>query len=132
MKIEIDELRQFMEDVAAKYGEITAFGFFLRDDATGQDKWDLVVSAPWLTRGRLQMLRELGAEVSATFRGEKLLSISHIVVLKDGDPALDAMVRMGDPDKTVEFRDSDEYGPRIRHGYILRAKRPERETADAV
>jgi hypothetical protein len=54
--ISISKLRKAMRDIAAKKGEFTFFGLLRRADAPGT--WDLVVSAPWLGKGKLKALGE--------------------------------------------------------------------------
>jgi hypothetical protein len=130
MNIDIDELRQFMKNVVGEHGEFTVFGLFLRDEAP--DKWDLVVSAPWLEEGKLKALGEFAKELSEAIGEDKVMSLSRIVTLNADDPALDAIVRLGVSGGTVELRDTNVFGLKIKHAYILRAKRPQPEPSSAT
>lgn len=121
MNMDINELRTFMEDIAAERGEFSLFGLFLRDDAP--DKWDLVVSASWLEEGKLKALREFAKELSAAIGEDKVLSLSRIVTLNPEDPALDAIMRLEVSGGAVELRDTDVFGLKFKRAYILRAKR---------
>src|SRR2546421_8421493 len=54
--IQIEKFRRLMEDISAERGEFVFFGLFLREEAV--DKWDLVISAPWIEADKLKALRE--------------------------------------------------------------------------
>ena len=54
--IQIEKFRRAMQDISATRGEFILFGLFLREEAP--DKWDLVISAPWLETDKLKALRE--------------------------------------------------------------------------
>jgi len=122
MKIDIDKLRQLMGDLSNEKGEFSFFGLFLRAEA--HDRWDLVVSSPWLEDGRLKALREFVEKLAAAIGEDQLLSISRVVTLNADDPALDAVIKaVSVEDGLVEIRDTDLFGLKIAHAYIMRAKR---------
>jgi hypothetical protein len=123
MTIDIDKLRQLMRDLSKEKGEFSLFGLFLRAEAP--DKWDLVVSSPWLEEGKLKALGEFAERLAAAIGEEQLLSLSRVVTLNADDPALDAVTKaVSVEDGLIEIRDSDLFGLRIAHAYIFRAKRP--------
>ncbi len=130
MNIDIDELRKFMEGVASKRGAFTVFALFLRDEAP--DVWDLVVSAPWLEEGRSKALKKFAKGLSAAIGEDGVLSLSRIVTLKADEPAVDTILELGGSGGTVELRDFDVVGLKIRQGYILRAERPQPEPSTAT
>jgi hypothetical protein len=124
MKIDIDKLQELMRRVSAEKGEFTLFGLFMRAEAP--DKWDLVLSSPWLERGKMKALAEFVEKLAATIGQDQLPSISRVVTLNASDPALDAVLRaVAAEDGNVEIRDSDLFGLRIAHAHVLRAKRPQ-------
>jgi hypothetical protein len=124
MNIDIEKLRQVMHDLAARRGNFNLFGLFLRADSP--DKWDLVVSSPWLERGKLKALGEFTKKLSSVVGQDQVLSLSRIVTLDSDDPALTAVTKaVNIDDGTVEIKDSDFFGLKIKHAYILRAKRPQ-------
>lgn len=111
-----------MDKVVSEKGDFTLFGLFLREDAP--DKWDLVVSAPWLEEGKLKALGEFVEKISSILGEQELLTLSRIVTLTKNDPALEAILKAGEvKNGPVEVRDSSFFGLPIKHGYILRAKR---------
>ena len=123
MRLDLEKLRQAMHDVATKRGPFALFGLFLRDEAP--DKWDLVVSAPWLGKGKLKALGEFVEDLSHTFSEEQLLSLSRIVTLNEDDPILDAIISaVRVEDGSVEIRDCSFLGLKIKRAYVFRAVRP--------
>lgn len=98
-------------------GEFSLFGLFLREDAP--DKYDLLVSAPWLDVDKEQGLKYLADQVQSQLQSDELLSISRIVILEKGNPILKAI------NKTVhikhgnmEIKDSNFNGVQIIHSCI--------------
>ena len=128
MNIDLEKLRKFMEDIASKRGPFTLFALLLRDDAPGV--WDLVVSAPWLKGGDQKALKVFAKGLSAAIGEEGVHSLSHIARLKADEPAVDTILALGGSGgsgETVEVRDFDVAGLKIRRGYILHAERPQPE-----
>jgi len=121
--IQIEKFRRVMKDVSAERGEFVLFGLFLREEAP--DKWDLVISAPWLEADKLKALREFVEKATAIVGSQELLTLSRIVPLNPDDPNLDALLQAVQVDNgPVELWHPDFFGLDIKHAYILRAKRP--------
>ena len=117
-----------MREIAAKKGQFTLFGLFMRADAPG--KWDLVVSAPWLEQGKLKAVSEFTALLSESIGEKSLRELSRVVTLKAGDPALKAVVSaFSVDDGEVRVQRSNLFGLEIEDGIILRAKREPLRTA---
>ncbi len=122
--IDIEKLRQVMRDIANEKGEFTLFGLFLREEAP--DKWDLVVSAPWLEEGKLKALGQFVEKLSSSVGKEELLSLSRIAAINHDDPVLDAILKVVSVENgPVLVRNSNFFGLEIREAHILRAKRPQ-------
>ncbi len=128
--IHINKLRRVMEEVSAEKGEFTLFGLFLREEA--QDKWDLVVSAPWLEEGKLKALGEFVERAASIVGEEELLSLSRIVTLNHDDPNLRKILETVQvEDSPLELWNTSFFGLEIKHAYVLRAKKS-RELEPAV
>ncbi len=121
MNIDLEKLRKFMEDIASKRGAFTLFALLLRDDAL--DEWDLVVSVPWLEEKGLKALKKFAKGLSAAIGEEGVLSLAQIVTLNADEPAVDTILELGGSGGTVELRDFDVVGLKIKRGYILQAER---------
>ena len=119
------KLEATAETIEKRHGPFTLFGLFLREDSP--NKWDLVVSAPWLEEGKLKALREFVGELNQTISQEDLLSLSRIITLNQNDPALDAILhQVPHTWGTVELRDTDLFGLSISHAYIMRTAKDAR------
>ena len=114
------KLEATAEIIEKRHGPFTLFGLFLREDSP--NKWDLVVSAPWLEEGKLKALGEFVRELNQTISEEELLSLSRIITLNRDDPALGAILhQVPNMWGTVELQDTDLFGLSISHAYIMRA-----------
>jgi hypothetical protein len=120
MKKEIQEKLVLMErEVSAEKGDFSLFGLFLRENSQDEDKWDLLVAAPWLEADKRKGLAYLAKEIQKRLEPEEILSISRIVVLEKGNPNLKNIhkavnVKHG----KVEFKDSNLFGLQITHAFI--------------
>ena len=120
--IHIEKFRRVMEAVSAERGEFVFFGLFLREDAP--NKWDVVISAPWLEESKFKALEEFVEKVTAIAGTQELLTLSRIVTLKHDDPNLEAVLKAVQVDNgPLELWHPDFFGLDIKHAYILRAKR---------
>jgi hypothetical protein len=115
MKKETREKLALLEkDVSSEKGEFSLFGLFLREDAKDENKWDILVAAPWLDADKKKGLAYLAKEIQKRLEPDELLSISRIVILEKDNPILKAIhkavnVKHG----KVEVRDSTFSGVQI-------------------
>ncbi len=132
MTVNIEKLRQVMNEVAAEKGQFTLFGLFLREDAP--DKWDLVVAAPWLEEGKLKALGEFAAKLAAVLGEQEVLSLSRIVTVNHDNPGLDAILTAVhiEGGRPMEVKESNFFGLAIKDAYIFRAARQEDPGAAAT
>ena len=123
--IDLEKLRLVMDEVAEEKGPFTLFGLFLREDAP--NRWDLVVSAPWLEDGKLKALEELTKKLTAVIGEGGVMELSRIVTVKEGDPALESVLRavsVETPSGTTRFINCNFFGLEIKEAHIFRAVRP--------
>lgn len=120
--ISTTKLRKAMRKIAAKKGNFTLFGLFMRADAPGT--WDLVVSAPWLEAGKLKALGEFTELLSKQIGEQSLREFSRIVTLNQSDPALRAVVSaFSVDDGELRVQHSNLFGLEIEEAIIMRAKK---------
>jgi len=115
----LEKLASMEREVADEKGEFSLFGAFLREDAQGEDKWDILASAPWLEANEKEGLAYLAKEIRRRLEPDELLSISRIVILEKGNPTLEAIhkavkVKHG----KVEVKDSNFFGVQITQACI--------------
>lgn len=122
MNTVIDTLREIERALSRDKGPFTLFALFLRDEAL--EKWDLVVSAPWIEKDKWSALRLLADRLQESLSASDLLSISRIVPLDPSDPGVEAITRTVRVERsTVEVKDSVFFGQQIRQGHIFASKR---------
>ena len=113
--------KQLESQIAVKKGDFTLFALFLREAAP--NRWDLMVSAPWLGSNSEAAVRYLVGEIKSTLGDEFLVPLSRIVVLDPNDTAVRSLnqaikVEHG----SVEVRDSNFFGLPIKHAYLITSK----------
>ena len=121
----LKKLRDVASQLEAERGAFTLFGLFMREDSPGQ--WDLVLSAPWLEKGKLRALGEFVEVLTDAIGQDGVFAFSRIVTLNGHDPALRAILREV-PSTPLPFSKQGHnlFGLPIEEVYILRAKTGER------
>jgi hypothetical protein len=117
--------------MASEQGDFSLFALFLREDAP--DKWDLVVSAPWIEVDKRRALDFIARQLRSHLEPEELLSLSKVVLIDHDDPALGAIhnaVRV--LHGTMEIRNSAFFGLSIRHAYIITSQKPSEPVATSA
>jgi hypothetical protein len=118
----IDKMISIEKTVSSEKGEFSLFALFLREDA--EDKWDIVVSSSWLEKNKKKEIEYLANQLKASLDPDELLSISRIVIIEKGNPALDAIHRaIMTEHNNVEIKDSNFFGLQIKHAYIITSKK---------
>lgn len=103
-------------------GNFELFALFLRAESV--DKWDLLVSAPWIEADKQTSLREIIANVQQTLAQEELVQLSRVVLIDRTNQALEAIHRAINVEHgAVEVQDSNFFGMPIKHAYIITSKR---------
>jgi hypothetical protein len=119
--ISTPKLRRAMREIAAKKGDFTLFGLFRRADSPGN--WDLVVSAPWLEKGKLKALAEFTSLLATSIGEASMKQLSRIVPLDQNDPALRSLLSaFSVDDGEVRIQRSHLFGLEIEDAIIMRAK----------
>lgn len=119
MRAPTDALLQIERSVAAEKGPFALFALFLREEAP-LEKWDLVVSAPWIEANMGTALKLISERVKASLTESDLLAISRIVVADPSDPAVDAINRSVRVEHSpVEIKDSTFFGQRMKQAHIF-------------
>lgn len=117
----ISKFRNIEGKVANKLGEFVLFGLFLPEDAP--NKWDLVISATWLKRDDVAMLKNISQIINQEL-GDDIVKLSKIVVVEPSDAFVKATnatinVRNGN----VEFVNCEFDGLQIKHAFIITSQK---------
>lgn len=122
---------KLLEEINTERGDLSLFALVLREDAA--DKWDVLAAAPWMEVDRGSALKYLAEKLTRRLKKQELLDLSRIVVLEEGNPALEAFLRAMHVDQgsAAEVESSNFFGLPIKHALIFQAKRPETAPASA-
>jgi hypothetical protein len=119
----------FLEKLAAlelslsrTHGAFELFGVVLPERLL--DLWDLVVSAPWLSRGKIESFRLMTGALQAALTRDEFLQFSRVVILEKGNPFLESLLAMSSGEHgRFDLRDTTLEGIPIRIAHIMTAKR---------
>lgn len=110
--------------IAQERGDFTLFALFLREDVP--DRWDLIVSAPWIGSDKQDALNYFVGQIKALLGPEDLTSLSRIVIVDPDDVAVQNLNRAISVEHgKAEVRDSNFFGLPIKHAYIITSKHPD-------
>ncbi len=122
MKQIAEKLRNLERQAAEEKGPFSLFGLFLRADAP--DKWDLVVSAPWIDDNKEESLSYMAESLRASLAAEELLNLSRIVLVEQNNPGLEAVQRaMHVEHGVVEIKDCNFFDLEIKSALIITSQR---------
>ena len=118
---------QLESDVAAERGDFALFALFLREDVP--DRWDLIVSAPWVSDQKAA-LGFLVDKIKSDLGPGELTQLSRIVFVDPADPAVQNLNRTIQVEHgSVEVKDSNFFGLAVKHAFIITSKRPQATVA---
>lgn len=119
-------LRGFGEleaEIARKRGGFFLFALFLRDGAP--DRWDLLVSAPWIDANRSDAVSYLAEEIKQRLGLEALILLSKIVVVDHDHPDVDEFLRSVQVEHgSHELRDRTLFGQPVKLAYVITSRHP--------
>jgi len=122
MKDIVEKLKQKEIEMSEQKGPFHLFALFLREDI--QDKWDLLVAAPWISEDKSEALKYIGSAVQQSLDKNELMKITRVVMIDDTNPALEALQRaMSIEHGSAEIMNSNFFGLNIKHAYLITSKR---------
>ncbi len=86
MQTLVEKFKPVIDDIEKEHGEITVFGLFLREDSF--EKWDVIVSAPWLNPSSLESYSLINNEIQKFIKNGNLMKLSRIVILSSDNPLI--------------------------------------------
>ena len=82
----IEKVGLLVEDLLTEDRPLSFLALFLRDDS--QNKWDLVVSAPWMDGDKRAAVALIAEKLNMLLDSEEILAISRIATIDSSDPRL--------------------------------------------
>ena len=117
-----NQFQKIEKNLSSERGEFELFALFLREDSS--DKWDLLVSAPWIKHEGSTELRDIAQKIQSSLNKEELLKLSRIILVDRKNPMLETFNRAIHAEHTItEVKDSNFFGLPIKHAYIFTSKR---------
>ncbi|MCZ6490508.1 MAG: hypothetical protein O7A06_08255 [Acidobacteria bacterium] len=124
----VEKYASLEAEIAAKKGNFFLFALFLREDVP--DRWDLMVSAPWLSLNKGEAVEYLVNEIKSHLGPQGLVNLSRIVLVDPNDPPARALAKAFHVEHgKVEVRDSNLFGLQVKHAFIITSKTPEAPVA---
>ena len=118
-----EKFRDLESRIAEDKGGFALFALFMREDVP--DRWDLIVSAPWVGTNKREAVDYFVSQIKSRLAEQDLTSLARIVVVDPEDAAVQALNRAVQIEHGgVEVRDSNFFGLSIKHAFIITSKRP--------
>ena len=108
-------------DVASTRGDFALFALFLREDVP--DRWDLIVSAPWVSDQKAA-LSYMVDKIKADLGPGELTNLSRIVFIEPSNREVQSLNQAIQVEHgSVEVKDSNFFGLAVKHAFIITSKR---------
>jgi len=115
------KVRDFERDLAREKGPLNLFALFEREDLN--DRWDLVVSAPW-ARHDGDTLQYLADTIKRHLSPADMTRLARIVVLDAAENPVREITENYDVEHDqMEMNDLESLGLPLKHGYIITSRR---------
>ncbi len=119
----IEKFARLEAEIAQERGDFTFFALFMREDVP--DRWDLIISAPWVGEDKHGAVDYLIDQIKSKLGKEDLIWLSRIVPVDPDDVAVQDLNRTIQVEHgNVEVRDSNFFGLAIKRAHIITSKLP--------
>lgn len=116
MKDTIEKLREIEIQTSDEKGPYRLFAVFLREDT---DKWDILVSASWISASKEKSLKYLAAILQKSFDEKELLLFSSIIFIEENNPALTDLFVFSAEHNSIEIKNSTFNELKIKHAFLI-------------
>ena len=118
----VDKMVSLERDISQEKGRFNLFALFLSEDA--EDKWDLLVSAPWIEKDKKSAMHYIAELIQSRLSKDELVSLSRIVLIDKNKPELVAFQKaIHTEHNKVVVKDSNFFGLKIKAAYIITSAR---------
>src|ERR1700722_9826760 len=130
MKEILDKLKSAVQILEKDHGPILLFALFLREDAL--EKWDIVVSASWLSSSEKKAYEMVVSKIQDNLSSSALVHFSRVVILDNTDPVVSFLQEVcpltngGFKESSKDFSVepfSEKFRFTIKKAYILRCQK---------
>ena len=126
----LDKLKSVVQALEKEHKPILLFALFLREDSL--EKWDIVVSASWLSSSEKNAYQIVISKIQAVLSSSELVQFSRVVILDHTDPVVPFLQEVcpltngGFKESPKDFSVepfSEKFGFIIKKAYILRCQK---------
>ncbi len=118
-----EKFTRLESEIAQERGDFALFALFMREDVP--DRWDLIVSAPWVGEDKRGAVDDLISQIKSKLGKEDLTCLSRIVPVDPEDVAVQDLNRAIQVEHgNVEVNDSNFFGLAIKRAHIITSKLP--------
>jgi len=124
----VDKMLQIERSLSQERGEFRLFALFLREESP--DRWDLVVSAPWMEQDFRGSIDQVARKLQQDLTVDEITTLSRITLIDSGNPELAAILStFSTVHNDVEIIDRVFFGLAIKHGHIITSQLLAEDTA---
>lgn len=117
----IEKIKNIEIELSKEKGGFKLFALFLREESF--DKWDVLISAPWVQNNQQESFRYIANKIQEKLNKEELLQLSRIILINEKNTTLTAINKAINTEHGInEVRDSNFFGLQIKHAYIITSK----------
>ena len=91
MRNQFDKFRKIGQMIAEERGSFWLFALFLREESP--NRWDLVVSDPWVGEDRYAALDYTVGKVQEVLDPKEIIQLSHVAILVKESPVLEEVTQ---------------------------------------
>lgn len=127
MKDILDKLKALIGTLEAEHGSFLIFALFLREKPI--EKWDVVISAPWLNSKELSAYKLISSKLQEVLTESESLLLSRIVILDPDDQAVTFLLDL-ETVKNGGYKEfsgeelTEKFKFTIKRAYLLRSLKP--------
>ena len=122
----VEKIKNVVIELEKERGPLLVCSLFLRGDPL--ERWDMVVSATWLSSSDLNSYQLISSKVQDALDGQELLQFSRIIILDQNDPAILFLqdtfsITNGKIEEISSDLLSSRFGFTIKKAYLLRCQK---------
>ena len=123
MKNIIEKLLKIERETSAEKGDYNLFALFIREGSS--NRWDLLVSANWITK-KTDVRHYLAKRMQASFEPGEIVHFSRIIIIEKDNPDLaELQEAVAIEHGSAELKCFDFSGQSIERAYLITSKRNE-------
>ncbi len=120
------QLVSIEHELAREHGPFVLFALMQREEVP--DRWDLVVSAPWII-DKQAFVKDVVTRISDKFGAKELINLSRVVVADPDDASVVAFNRVFRTEHdSIDIRESVIFGLPVKHAIVISSRRPDVQT----